>query len=232
MHNKLEINADHYKTERAKISYVFSRTTGIASDTIRPNVHEGPAAFQTVEEAFTLLTSVFDDPHFLQNKRQEFRRFYQNTTPFNSFYAKFIALATESELPRDQWFEEMWTRLSGGLRHGLAPVKDSLNSSFQDLTARARTLDRELQNDIKAAEKKKERANKLLKNTKPTVERTTSGQEQKKSLTAEERDSYRKEGSCFHCHQKGHMANACPTKAVTIANAKLDSRSAEDSGKE
>ncbi|GME36682.1 hypothetical protein PAAG_01958 [Neofusicoccum parvum] len=57
MHNKLEINADHYKTERAKISYVFSRTTGIASDTIRPNVHEGPAAFQTVEEAFTLLTS-------------------------------------------------------------------------------------------------------------------------------------------------------------------------------
>ncbi|GME64607.1 hypothetical protein NpNSSI1_00007410 [Neofusicoccum parvum] len=57
----------------------------------------------------------------------------------------------------------------GGLRHGLAPVKDSLNSSFQDLTARARTLDRELQNDVKAAEKKKERANKLLKNTKPTA---------------------------------------------------------------
>ncbi|GME37070.1 hypothetical protein G7Y89_g11143 [Neofusicoccum parvum] len=168
MHNKLEVNADHYKTERAKISYIFSRTTGTASDTIRPNVHDGPAAFQTAEEAFTLLTS--------------------NTTPFNSFYAKFIALATESELPRDQWFEEMWTRLSGGLRHGLAPVKDSLNSSFQDLTARARTLDRELQNDIKAAEKKKERANKLLKNTKPT--------------------------------------------AVTIANAELDSGSAEDSGKE
>ncbi|GME64608.1 hypothetical protein PAAG_01958 [Neofusicoccum parvum] len=125
MHNKLEVNADHYKTERAKISYIFSRTSGTASDTIRPNVHDGPAAFQTVEEAITLLTSVFNDPHFIQNKR--------------------------------------------GLRHGLAPVKDSLNSSFQDLTARARTLDRELQNDVKAAEKKKERANKLLKNTKPTA---------------------------------------------------------------
>ncbi|GME53035.1 hypothetical protein G7Y89_g11143 [Neofusicoccum parvum] len=37
MYNKLEVNADHYKTERAKISYIFSRTTGTASDTIRPN---------------------------------------------------------------------------------------------------------------------------------------------------------------------------------------------------
>lgn len=42
MYNKLEVNADHYKTKRAKISYVFLRTTGTALDTIRPNVHEGP----------------------------------------------------------------------------------------------------------------------------------------------------------------------------------------------
>jgi hypothetical protein len=62
MKNKLETNADHYPTEKSKITYAKSRIGGDAAEHITPRMINTPNRFQTVEEIFVYLHQVFGDP--------------------------------------------------------------------------------------------------------------------------------------------------------------------------
>jgi hypothetical protein len=51
------------------------------------------------------------------------------------------------------------------------------------------------------------------------VDVTTTSPIPFKKLTEEERDQYRKEGRCFRCREKGHMARNCPKNDKPKARA-------------
>jgi hypothetical protein len=74
MKNKLETNADHYPTEKSKITYAKSRMGG---EHITPRMINTPNRFQTVEEIFVYLHQVFGDPDRKQSTTRLYSKFYQ-----------------------------------------------------------------------------------------------------------------------------------------------------------
>ena len=64
MKRKLLLNEDHYPTAAHQLAYVSSRCEGKALRLISPRMKEdSTAAYQTVQDVFDHLESVFHDPN-------------------------------------------------------------------------------------------------------------------------------------------------------------------------
>ena len=90
MTDVLEANADHYRNEKLRMTFLAGCTGGRARQQLasrrRP---EAPNAFQTAEEMFEVLKLVFDDPDRRQTAAQKFQRLYQGGKDFNNFWVNF-----------------------------------------------------------------------------------------------------------------------------------------------
>lgn len=222
MQNKLEVNRDHFPSTLAKTTYVFSRTAGNASSFLRPYMQAKSSQVGTLDNIMDLLTATFDDPHFVENKRQELRRLYQRNLTFGEFHTRFITLATDAEKPVSEWFEEMWYRLCDEMRRQLIAQKPQMKGDFNTLVMYCREVDRE----VRAIEERKNRTVKRDGRLARATEKEAgarpdmSKEHLRKNFprrSPEEQVRMRQEGRCFHCQQKGHMAHQCPKKKALLA---------------
>ena len=63
LQDKLEVNADHFPTTRAKMAYVFGRTGGDAQTHLRPQYAQDLVEpFLSKEEIINYLSSIYKDP--------------------------------------------------------------------------------------------------------------------------------------------------------------------------
>ena len=61
---KLQVNSDHFFSNKARIAYVFSRTGGNAQKHLQPRYDEDSKdLFQSDEEMIKYLASIYKDPH-------------------------------------------------------------------------------------------------------------------------------------------------------------------------
>ncbi|SLM36094.1 hypothetical protein LPUS_05526 [Lasallia pustulata] len=94
VHDKLQMNQDHFETDAAKTAYVFTRLSGDAMDHIN-SYHAGdPNYFKTSDSVLNALREIYDNPNRRENTRISFRELRQDTkTPFPQFFSEFIRLA-------------------------------------------------------------------------------------------------------------------------------------------
>lgn len=228
MRNKMEVNQDHFLSSKAKVAYVFSRTTGWANTILRPYIETNSPQISTFENIIRLLTDTFDDPHYVENKKQQFRSLYQRSKSFAEFHANFITLATDAEVSQKDWFEEMWYRLSDEMRTHLISQKIGMSGNFDTLVTHCRDVDREMRGINERKQRLSVRVTRDPNQRQPDKPRTyaprlaptfskDSGEKKLERRSHQELEALRREGKCFHCKEAGHMAHQCFKKKALLA---------------
>jgi hypothetical protein len=91
LEGKLDANADWWPTQRSRIDYVFSQTTGKAQEHLEPRmIRTSPNRWKSVEEILDHLDIVFRD-YFQKEKAadQYVRLIQQPSEDFNDFHSEF-----------------------------------------------------------------------------------------------------------------------------------------------
>ena len=227
MRAKLAANADHYPTEELKMAYLASRVEGTANLHLAPRLRYTAAnKFQTAEEMLEALERVFGDPHRRQTAMASFRKLYQGTKDFNTFWSEFQRLAAELEIiAPDYLLEEFRERVSTELKKAMVTV-DIPN--VYELAKRCQEWDRRIQqNKTAEARVSKFRPAAAVTPAGPatgTVERLAADVRSATSPVrfpatpmqreqTPERGRLIEERRCFRCKRLGHLASVYPDRA-------------------
>ena len=86
--SKLKVNADHFATEQACMTYVFSCTGGDAQNHLKPQISPQLInPFVTAEDMIQHLAGIYEDPFRVQNAHRDYRKLMMRTAEtFPEFY--------------------------------------------------------------------------------------------------------------------------------------------------
>ena len=222
IHDKLEVNHDHFENERAKIAYVCGRTAGKAASYLYARRRrESKNPYTAVAQVLEDLTRNFDDPDRRKNAVRDYNKLMQGTKTFHDFFSEFIRLASYLDVTEQTLLDD--------LERKIAP---RLNSMWAVTNHTSMTLDQtrdfliKLDNSQRsAAERKVEafqeaqrRSSPLRDSTRPLKQvtfRKPAGLLRDASpryVPNPQRSDDVNESRCFYCHEKGHQASECPKK--------------------
>jgi Zinc knuckle len=222
---KLRSNADRYPTEELKITYIQNRTAGKAARHLEPRMRDNaPNRFTTADEVYKYLEARFGDKNKKAKARREFRELKMKPSDeYGEFLANFLLLAGDSQLPEEEYIEELFDRLTPRLREMVVFFQDN-SASFEKFSERCAKAADSLQFNYKTRTQNKKNA---LKDSKTTSSGTRNGENtgrQRKEGTlasraeeksypshfSAEKQELMRTGSCFKCKGPGHLARDCP----------------------
>ncbi|KAL2007033.1 hypothetical protein VTN00DRAFT_8471 [Thermoascus crustaceus] len=118
MKNKLAVNADHYPSEELRMAYVENRVGGKASDHLAPRLRdEAPNRYQTADEIFAHLKTIYLDPNRIVNAKFKFRNLQMTPSDcYHDFVTEFLHLAGEAQIPETEYKKELYHKLTWKLQ--------------------------------------------------------------------------------------------------------------------
>lgn len=110
---KFKLNQDHYPTTAHQLVHVISRCEGKALSHISPRMQDDSATpYQTIDDVFDHLQTVFYDPNQKQAARDEYLDLQMDPKQdFIDFLADFTRLAEESEQPMELRKKDLYRKL-------------------------------------------------------------------------------------------------------------------------
>jgi len=244
LQDKLEVNADHFPTTRAKMAYVFGRTGGDAQTHLRPRYAQDSAdPFLSGDEMIDHLSSIYEDPFKVQNARLDYKALNMKTTEtFSAFQTRFLHLAGQAQIPHEDLMPDLFDKLTLDLQRAVLPVFTTVQT-LKVLTDHCLSIDQGLRRIKARAERHKARnspnqtasTTQTARNTparsatptapavQPAVNSAASRAASPAAGLAHTRPTYNdprkqalsNQGACFLCGQKDHFAKDCQTKAKT-----------------
>jgi hypothetical protein len=142
--DRLEVNEDHYPTERARKALVWGATAGQAKEYLQPRYLSESQDYTTAQEMIDLLATYFLTGNETEEKRREFHSLkMRDNETFPEFKARFLSLAIQGKVSESEWFFYLWEKISDRLRYAAGPVKILWNNSFPMAIQHLTSLDRE-----------------------------------------------------------------------------------------
>lgn len=216
-----------YPEEEDKIYYIFSRCKGIAAAYLRPRMPENDEddSFETAEEVFQALTTLFRDKNKKIKAREEFKslKYYTNGS-WRSFYVKFLATANDAKIPKRDWKEELYDKVPMEMKRTVATQRFAEEVSFDvfaaalgDIAAVEEAHAKTIKKDSKRTSKSQTgRNNSATSGKKDTDKSTTPTSKYSKTKTDgmwtfkdPEIRKLAEEGKCFKCKKSGHTHQEC-----------------------
>lgn len=146
--DRLSINADHYTTGLTKKALIWSTTTGDAHRYLEPRYQSGtPNEYRTAEEMIETLKSSFTTGHEQEDFREEFHDMEMCKgdgnikETFSQFAARFRNLAILGNIYGDDWFYQMWNKITPQLRNAATALKHTWNSNFNTMVNALTSID-------------------------------------------------------------------------------------------
>jgi len=91
--DKLDVNANHYSTEKIRIVYVIFRLEDDADQQIYAKHRvDAFSLYQSLSELLKHLKEIYEDQNLIQKCRREYVALKQLNKPFSSFYLKFTRI--------------------------------------------------------------------------------------------------------------------------------------------
>ncbi len=221
--DKLDVNADHYPTEKIRIAYVVSRLGGDADQQTYAKRRVGaPSPYQSLSELLKHLEGIYEDQDLIRKCRREYVALKQLNKPFSSFYSEF-------------------TRIFSFLNYDdttlMNDIQDKINNRLQDALSvcliEFSSLDK-LKTFLQGVNNK-QRANYQLRGEQRTVKSVAAPEKRfvpsstsapapatsyvrPATFSTPEPERPRMPITCFNCKVPGHLSKDCPQlKASTLA---------------
>jgi hypothetical protein len=143
---KLEVNADHFDSETARMYYVYSCTEGDAQKHLYPRYQPRAAdPFLNAQDMVQHLSMIFSNPNRVREARYEYQQLEMGKSqPFYEFKTQFLHLADEAQIPQTDRFDDLYDKLSLSLQAQLVSHRHSLQKNFNSLCALANETDTDL----------------------------------------------------------------------------------------
>ncbi|KAJ5720223.1 uncharacterized protein N7483_008157 [Penicillium malachiteum] len=137
MRDKLLLEAARFPSDEHQIAYVSSRVKGDAARHVTSQrYHKSLSPYDSVEDIFTHLSSIFENP----NREREARRQYKNLAmgedqSFQAFISEFRLLASEGNISKASLKNDFWDRVTEPLRMATLHLLTDSKVTFDDLAA-------------------------------------------------------------------------------------------------
>ncbi len=226
--DKLEINADLFPNERAKLGYIHSRLSGDAAEATQARRERDCAnLYKIADDLLEELAQLFDDPDKKVNFRREYYNLVQGFKKFSEFYTQFQRLSSYLGYHEKQLIADLKDKIHPRLR---SVWVDQLVQPGSLKEIRSYLI--RLNNDQRAIREIKDKIKRVDDLSKTTFHRATvvtqsvdhSKPDQLKPrgavlTSAKEADILAE--SCFICHKSGHSSKECldrPTRINAVDN--------------
>lgn len=230
--NKLDGNADHFPTDRLRMTYIEGRLGGRAASDLQPYLRSTHP--DQIKSSSALLKHLWEE-YFDENIKEDSLKKYNNLElrageDIRAFKNEFVRLAGEIRRDKASWKEEFNSRLYSGLQTVL--TRDYVDPAVSFDTF-ARLAVKIVGNWARNKESRKEEAPKKDKKRDRDSNRggRAKGTGAKSTTaftkpTAGEAVRLRAEGKCYLCRGKGHRAKDCdktePQDDAAAINAMIE----------
>lgn len=238
LHEKLEVNADHYPTDTAKRIYTSNRLGGKAAEDLEPWLDpENSARLTSSDALFKHLRNEYSNPHKKEEARKDFHKLeMQPGDDYHEFRNRFVRLAGQCGESRENWKMYFKDKLLSSISNTLVLPYANKSISFEEyadlgsevaLNYRMNRQKKDKDNnksqkEVGSKPAHKNNSSKYGKNGEGTrTATTTTGTTPaapaagRPRLSPDEVIKLSREGRCFICKEKDHMANTCPNRQKT-----------------
>jgi hypothetical protein len=221
--DKLEINADLFPNERAKLGYVHSRLSGDAAEATQSRRERGCAnPYQTTDELLEELAQLFDDPDKEANFRREYYNLVQGSKKFSEFYTQFQRLSSYLGYHEKQLIADLKDKINPRLR-SVWVGQLVQPGSLKEIRSYLIRLDND-QRAIREIKDKIKRVDNPSRTTFPKATVVTQPVDHPKpdhlkprgAVLTSVKEADVLAGTCFICHKSGHSSKECSDRPTRI----------------
>jgi len=228
--DKLDVNANHYSTEKIRIAYVVFRLEGDADQqTYAKRRVDAFSPYQSLSELLKHLKEIYEDQNLIRKCRREYVALKQLNKPFSSFYSEFTRIFSFLNYDDIILMNDIQDKINNRLQNALSVCLiefsslDKLKTFLQDVNNKQRVNYqlRDEQWTVKSIAASKKR---FVSSSTPASASTTSYVRLATFSTLEPEWS-RMSIICFNCKASGHLSKNCSQlKASTSTSCAFTSR--------
>jgi hypothetical protein len=147
--DRLEINSDHYRSERARMALVWGHTSSLAKEYLEPQylAESSDQRFISAEAIIDLLKSFFISGNEQAESRSAFHRLQiEKGETFPAFKAKFLSAAIKGSVSKLEWSFYLWEKITPSLQVPNLGFKRSWKDEFAPIVEHLTAFDMERRN--------------------------------------------------------------------------------------
>ncbi len=223
--DKLDVNANHYPTEKIRIAYVVSRLEDDADQqTYAKRRVDASSPYQSLSELLKHLKEIYEDQNLIRKCRREYVALKQLNKFFSSFYSEFTRIFSFLNYDDAILMNDIQDKINNRLQNALSVCLiefsslDKLKTFLQDVNNKQRVNYqlRDEQRTVKPVAASKKRF--VPSSTLASVSATSYVRPATFSTLEPERS--RMSITCFNCKVPSHPSKNCPQLKASTSTSR------------
>ncbi len=212
--DKLDVNANHYPTEKIRIAYVISRLEDDADQqTYAKRRVDASSLYQSLSELLKHLEEIYEDQNLIRKCRRKYVALTQLNKPFSSFYSEFTRIFSFLNYDDVILMNDIQNKINNRLQNALSVCLiefsslDKLKIFLQDVNNKQR-VNYQLRGEQRTVKSIAASEKRFVPSSTPASTSTTSYVRLATFSTSEPERS-RMSIICFNCKVSDHLSKNC-----------------------